>query len=127
MNEKEKCELIERYIQAYNSFDVDGMMATVHPEVEFTNISGGEISASASGDVELRQLAEQGTKLFSSRCQTVTSYEFHAKGVWVTIVYEGILASDLPNGMKAGEKLKLDGRSEFEFTAGKISRIVDHS
>jgi hypothetical protein len=37
------------------------------------------------------------------------------------------LASDLPNGMKAGETLRLNGRSEFTFCDGKIYRIKDVS
>jgi hypothetical protein len=40
---------------------------------------------------------------------------------------EGALASDLPNGMKAGEALHLSWRSEFTFRDGKIYRIIDVS
>ena len=29
--------------------------------------------------------------------------------------------------MEAGQTLRLNGRSEFEFKAGKILRLVDHS
>ena len=43
------------------------------------------------------------------------------------IVYEGVLAVDLPNGMKAGEELRINGCSEFEFKDGKIYRITDFS
>lgn len=127
MTEQEKRDLIDRYLDAYNSFDVGGMMATVHPEVEFENVSGGEVNAAASGAVELRQMAEQATGLFTSRQQTVTALDPSGEGASIEVAYEGVLASDLPNGMKAGETLKLDGRSEFEFKEGKIYRIVDYS
>lgn len=127
MTEQEKRNLIGRYLDAYNSFDVDGMIATVHSEVEFENVSGGEVNASASGADELRQMAEQATGLFTSRQQTVTAFDPSGEGASIEVAYEGVLASDLPNGMKAGETLKLDGRSEFEFKEGKISRIVDYS
>jgi hypothetical protein len=40
---------------------------------------------------------------------------------------EGILAADLPNGMKAGESMHLEGRSEFGFRDGRIDRITDYS
>ncbi|MEM8614097.1 MAG: nuclear transport factor 2 family protein [Cyanobacteria bacterium P01_H01_bin.105] len=127
MTEREKRDLIKRYLNAYNTFDVDGMMATVDPEIQFENVSEGEINASAYGVDEFRQMAKQATALFSSRCQTVTAYRMNPKGVSVDIAYEGVLATDLFNGMKAGQTLKLNGRSEFEFKAGKIVRIVDYS
>lgn len=127
MTEQEKRHLIERYLSAYNAFDIDGMMATLHPDIEFENVSGGEVNASASGAGEFRQMAEQATKLFSSRCQTITAFEINEKRALVDIAYEGMLAADLPNGMKAGQTLTLNGRSEFEFKAGKIVRIADYS
>ena len=127
MTEQEKRSLIDRYLSAYNTFDVDGMMATAHPEIEFENVSGGEVTASASGADEFRQMAEQATTLFSSRRQRVTAFNATPEGASVGIAYEGILAADLPNGMKAGQSLTLNGRSEFEFKAGRIARIVDYS
>ncbi|MDY6939973.1 MAG: nuclear transport factor 2 family protein [Cyanobacteriota bacterium] len=127
MTEPEKRDLIERYLSAYNAFDVDGMMDTLHPQIEFENISGGEVNATASGADEFRQIAQRATGLFSSRNQTVRVFEANEKGAAIEVSYEGVLAADLPNGMKAGEILQLNGRSEFEFKEGKISRIVDRS
>lgn len=127
MTELEKRELIECYLDAYNSFNVEGMMATVHPEIEFKNVSGGEVNARTSGASEFRQMAEQSKGLFRSRQQTMTAFEATGDGASIEVMYEAILALDLPNGMTAGETLKLNGRSEFEFKDGKISRIVDYS
>ncbi|MEO0538525.1 MAG: hypothetical protein AAF215_32275 [Cyanobacteria bacterium P01_A01_bin.123] len=52
MTEEEKRDLIDRYLDAYNAFDVEEMMSTVHPDVEFKNVSGGEVNAAASGASE---------------------------------------------------------------------------
>jgi len=102
-------------------------MATIHPEIEFQNVLGGQITARAAGAEEFRQLAEQATALFTSRCQTITAFSASETGAAVDIAYEGVLAQDLPNGLKAGQMLKLSGRSQFEFKDGKISRLVDYS
>jgi hypothetical protein len=48
--------LVGRYIDAYNNMDVAGMFRTVHPNVEFKNISNGTVNARASGIEELRAL-----------------------------------------------------------------------
>lgn len=127
MTEQEMRQLIERYLSAYNVFDIDGMIATVHPEIEFQNVSGDEVTAAAAGAKEFHQLAEQATALFTSRCQTITAFTASEAGAAVDIAYAGVLAKDLPNGLKAGQTLKLKGRSPFEFQDGEISRLVDYS
>lgn len=127
MDAEVKRELVERYIAAYNRFDVEGMLALLHPEIEFRNVSAGEVDASASGMEEFRRLAEQSKALFSSRRQEITRFQFAGDAAVVDISYEGVLASDLPNGMRAGETLRLKGRSEFGFRDGRIDRITDYS
>jgi len=123
----DKKSLIERYIRAYNSFDVDGMVVLLHPECSFQNISGGQINASAKGIAQIRELAEKSKSLFSSRNQTITSYKFEAETVTVDIDYEGVLRADFPNGPKAGETIKLKGKSVFKFQDGLIYQLTDYS
>ena len=101
------------------------MMAVIHPHIEFKNVSGGEVNATASGESEFRLMAEQSSDLFKSRKQTMKEFTFCDDQVVIEISYEGVRASDLPNGMKAGETLRLTGRSEFSFCDGKISCITD--
>jgi len=127
MTKQEKRALIDRYISAYNAFDVEGMMATLHPDIAFKNVSGGEVNATATGAEAFRQMAEQATTLFASRQQTITAFEADENRAHIDIAYEGVLAVDLPNGMKAGDVLKLEGRSEFAFLDGKISQVADYS
>lgn len=125
MNRDEKCSLIERYLASYNIFDIDGMMPVIHPDIECKNVSGGEVNATASGADEFRRPAEQSKGLFISRRQTVTKFWTNNDRAFIELDYEGVLASDLPNGMKAGESLRLTGRSEFTFRDGRIYRITD--
>lgn len=61
--------LIERYINAYNAFDIEGMLALLSPDIIFESFSGGQLTASASGVEEFRQLAELSKSLFSEREQ----------------------------------------------------------
>jgi ketosteroid isomerase-like protein len=127
MSDDEKRTLVERYVAAYNTFDIDGMMAVIHPNIEFKNISGDEVNATASGFDKLRELAEKSKSLFTSRKQTITGFEVNGDQASVEIAYEGVLACDLPNGMKAGETLRVNRRSEFTFRDGKIFRLTDIS
>ncbi|MCB2145182.1 MAG: nuclear transport factor 2 family protein [Deltaproteobacteria bacterium] len=127
MNEDSQKAVIEGYIAAYNAFDVDGMLAFIHPKVVFKNITGDGVNAQATGVDELRTLAEQSKSLFSSRCQEITSFSSDGAAAAVDIKFEGVLAIDLPNGMKAGDILRVTGRSEFQFREGKLFKIIDFS
>ena len=127
MYPQEMRALIERYIAAYNQMDIDEMMLTLHPDVEFRNISGGAVNASASGAAELSALARQSLALFSERHQEILTFEVHGAWAVASIAFRAVVARDLPNGLKKGQILSLSGRSEFEFREGAISRITDIS
>lgn len=40
--------LVERYIAAYNSFDIEGMLAQLADDVRFENHAGGQLAAPCS-------------------------------------------------------------------------------
>ncbi|MCR2804618.1 nuclear transport factor 2 family protein [Paenibacillus soyae] len=120
-------EIIGKYVAAYNTFDMEGMMSLLHQDIVFRNFANGEMNAETSGIQEFRELAERSAQIFSSRCQTVTDWLIADGNAEVQIDYEAILAVDLPNGLKAGEKIQLKGKSVFEIFEGKIGRIEDYS
>jgi hypothetical protein len=119
--------IIEEYISAYNELDIERMLKYIHQEVEFQNVSGGEVNAVTNGIEELRKMAEQSRQLFSSRHQSIESFEEQGGIITVRIKFKAILAVDLPNGSKAGDSLSLEGKSIFEFKDRKLWRISDYS
>lgn len=127
MSPKGMRSLVDQYIDAYNRRDVDGMLAGVHPQVEFKNISAGVVNASARGVAELRTLAQQSLSLFSERRQVIESFEGQGSRAVASITFYAVVANDLPNVLKKGHVLNLSGRSEFEFQDGAISKITDIS
>ncbi len=127
MKKEEIERLIYRYIDSYNTFDLDGMIGMVASDIRFENVSGGEVNAKTSGKAEFGVLARQSARLFASRKQTVKTIKIEGDSAFVEIEFEGILAQELPNGLRVGEKLALKGTSEFAFTNGFISSIIDRS
>jgi ketosteroid isomerase-like protein len=119
--------LVERYIAAYNAFDVPGMLALLHPEITFQNVAGGQVTAEAHGIEEFRQLAERAVQLFTSRRQTIRRYVRDGNSVSIEIDYQGVLAAELGPTLRAGDTLRLTGRSTFQFRDGLIARIIDES
>lgn len=127
MNRDLMKEIVDKYIEAYNAFDIEGVVRLLHKEVLFRNFSNGEVTTETHGVEEFRELAEKSTTIFSSRCQTVTDYISSGDKAEVQIDYEGVLAVDLPNGLKAGDKIQLQGKSVFQSQEGKLSVIEDYS
>ena len=74
MNKDSQKATIEGYLAAYNTFDIEGMLAFIHPKVVFKNITGDEVTAEAHGINELRTMADQSKSLFSSRCQQASNF-----------------------------------------------------
>ncbi len=127
MNSDETKQIIDYFVEAYNSFDVEGIVKLLHKEIMFRNFSNGEVDTETKGIQEFKELAENSSKIFASRRQTIVSYSAIDNNVEVQIQYEGILAVDLPNGLKAGDKLQLKGKSVFQIKDGKILLIEDYS
>lgn len=119
--------LIHRYIEAYNSFDIEGMLSVLHPDVIFRNIVGNEVTVETNGLQSFRALAEKATALFSTRHQTILELREINGRIEADIDYTGMLASDLPDGVKAGDTIRLQGRSVFTVKDGKLSLIEDYS
>jgi hypothetical protein len=119
--------LINRYIDAYNHFDVDGMLSTLHPEIAFKNMVSGEITASTIGIEAFRSLAEQSVTLFSRREQRITAVDVREDGATVSLDFRAVLAMDLPHDLKQGQELRLTGSSEFHFRDGLVDRLSDVS
>jgi hypothetical protein len=120
-------DLIEKYLSAYNTFNIDGMIGVLNENIHFRNISKGEVNSETKGIQEFRTLAERSIQVFSQRRQVIKNITLAGDKAEVEIDYEGILSSDLPNGMKAGETLKLQGKSIFQMKDKKLILIEDHS
>jgi ketosteroid isomerase-like protein len=120
-------KIIENYIDAYNSFDIDRMLSDMHDEIKFENISNGEVNLATNGIEELRNQAELARRLFRERKQTITDIKFNADRVEVKIDYSGILAVDFSNELKTGDVIELKGSSVFRFKDNKIIELKDIS
>ncbi|MBF9238604.1 nuclear transport factor 2 family protein [Hymenobacter sp. BT683] len=127
MNSTEQKNLVEAYIEAYNRFDVAGMLASLHDEVVFQNIVDGSANLTTNGKESFRQQAEQALPYFSQREQRVTDWQASNEQVEVVIDYTGVAAIEFPNGLKPGDTLRLQGKSVFRFANGQIISIQDIS
>lgn len=122
-----KKRIIEDYVRAYNEFDIENMLKDMDERVVFRNISGGTVNLLTNGIDEFRKQAESARELFSRREQKITDWKFGEAEAEAAIAYRGTLAVDLPEGLKAGTEIALDGKSVFRFAGDKIIEIEDIS
>lgn len=125
MNSRER--IIQDYVDAYNAFDIDKMVADLDENAKFVNISDGIVNMSLIGLNAFREQAEHSRNLFSTRSQTIKSFLHKEDETEIEIDYHGVLAIDLPDGPKKGEELRLQGRSVFRFSGNKIVELTDLS
>jgi len=125
MTDREK--IIKNYVEGYNQFNVDKMTADFSSEIIFENIQNGEINMTLTGLDQFKEQAENAKMYFSEREQTITAFNHLELKTEIEIDYQAVLAMDFPNGMKAGDRLNLKGKSVFEFLDNKIQKLSDLS
>lgn len=119
--------IIKNYVEGYNQFDIDKMIVDFKDDVVFENIQNGEVNMTLTGINEFREQAENAKVYFSTRSQTITTFNHFDSKTEIEIDYYAVLAMDFPNGMKTGEELNLKGKSIFEFSDDKILKLSDIS
>ena len=127
MTDEKKKAAVENYVRAYNSFDIERMLADLHERIIFKNISNGEVTLETTGIEAFQDQAQQVVGLFTEREQKINNFSFTEDLCEIEIDYQATLAADLPNGLKAGDKIELKGRSIFRFLDEKIAEIQDFS
>lgn len=120
-------EPISAYIAAYNAKDVGGMVRCLTEDVRFRNVSNGALTAETRDRAGFSVLAQQGVAAFQTRRQTVRTAITVLDTTVVEIDYEAVVAADLANGWKAGQRLSFRGASLFHVSDGLIREIVDQS
>jgi ketosteroid isomerase-like protein len=79
MNDDEKRDMVYAYLEAYNSFDIERLVAVLHSDIVFKNVAGAEVTTAAFGVNEFREVAEQSRTVFRSRLQEIRSLEVSVK------------------------------------------------
>lgn len=120
-------DVIRQYIASYNNRDIDAMLACVTDDVVFENISNAGQSMRLDGKAMMRQVAEVSGNAFSYRRQRLINLVTGTGTAAAEIEFEGRAAVDLPNGVRAGETVKVRGASFFEFRGPLLCRIADYS
>lgn len=123
---KQREEIIKNYIEAYNRFDVDGMIEDFDEAIVFENVQNEQVTLTLTGLEQFIKQAELAKSYFTERRQSIEQFNHYGNWCKIDIDYTATAAADFPNGVKKGDKLTLKGKSIFEFSeAGKIIKLTD--
>ena len=120
-------QIVEQYLEYYNSFLIDKMLDLFTEDCVFQNISNTSDTMTCIGKDELKALASQTRSIFQTRQQTATNWIIAPEKIAIEINFTAVFATDLPNGVKQGQQYSLQGVSIYEFEGEKIKRLVDYS
>jgi hypothetical protein len=119
--------IIQNYIEGYNGFAVEQMVADFADNIRFENVQNGQVTLSLEGVEAFRQQAALAKSYFATRQQTIKTFNHLEHETHVDIDYKAVLAMDFPNGLKKGQEINLTGTSVFEFAGNKVIKLTDIS
>jgi hypothetical protein len=119
--------IIKYYLRAYNRFAVDEMLRDIHPDIVFRHLAKGKETLRIEGIEALREQAKKVIPLFRARRQKLRAIHFMGNQVEADIDYMIEMATDLPNGPKAGQRVIARGKTTFQFEGELIIGITDET
>jgi len=122
---KKREQIINNYVDAYNHFDIDGMLIHLDHGILFNHISEGKINMTIEGLTAFKAQAEQAKSMFSEGQQQIIQFRHEDRQTEIDLKYRATLAVDLSDELKKGSKLELKGKSIFTFSQDKITAITD--
>jgi steroid delta-isomerase-like uncharacterized protein len=119
--------LVRRYVDRYNSNDVDGMLDCCADDVIFETVTNPGGSIRLNGKDEMREVIEATTRAFRERRHEVVTILVDGERAAAETVFSGVAAAELGQHVRPGEHVSIRGATMFELKGDKLSRICDYS
>ena len=119
----DNAELLARMLSAYNSGDVDGVVADAAPDVEY--VMGARSIRLVGPDGWRSAVAMMATGVPDRRME-VTRQALDGDVAMVEWILEGTSSGQVPQFPPAGEPFHMEGCSVISFGNGRIVRFRDY-
>lgn len=122
-NIEKAISLINSFIQAYSSFDIQALEQLVDDKFEFKNISQGEVLEEASNKIEFSLILEQSKILFSDRTIEIQSLNLNKQTAQADVLINATMAISTPDGLRAGQVISYNAKLNFYIENLKIQKV----
>ncbi len=118
-------EIVQKYINAYNNFDIESMMSYMHADCIFESKHNGVLSFTTKGKHSFRQICSVAKNNYSFRKQIIEGFTSKGELLEVKFYFKGTLALDIPELGKKGENIAFETKSIFVFKNGLIYKLTN--
>jgi ketosteroid isomerase-like protein len=125
MSPSEIKSVVQAYVDAFNRKDVSGMLQCVHRDITFSSDISGARMCEIHGIDDFADVVQLTTEMFEDRHEQCLSFDVEGDTAHASMLLIGVLAEDLPNGLRAGQRVSCSGRTEFDFLDGTIVGIKE--
>ena len=120
-------DLVRRYVESYNSNDVEGMLACCNDDVVFETVANPGGSMRLTGKDEMREVLVATTLAFRERRHQLVSMIVDGERVAAETVFSGVAAAELGGQVRLGDHVSIRGATIFERRGDRLGRICDYS
>jgi len=119
--------LVRRYVERYNSNDVEGMLECCADDVVFETVTNPGGSIRLNGKDEMREVIEATTRAFRERRHEVIAMIVDGQRAAAETIFSGVAAAELGQAVRTGEHVSIRGATIFELRNNRLARICDYS
>ena len=120
-------ELVRKYVDSYNSNDVEAMLDCCNDDVVFETITNPGGSIRLNGKDEVREVLIATTLAFRERRHQLIGIIVEGDRAAAETVFSGVAAAELGNHVRPGEHVSIRGATIFERHGERLGRICDYS
>jgi len=116
---------VQKYISAYNDFDIETMVSLMHADCIFESRENNVVMFSTKGKTSFRQICNLSKKNYKYRNQVIEDFKHYDNKVEVKLYFKATLAVDIPDLGKKDEQIAFETKSIFEFKNDLIYKITN--
>src|SRR5579871_4525382 len=110
----EVADLVRRYVERYNSNDVEGMLDCCTDDVVFETVTNPGGSIKLNGKEEMREVLVATTRAFRERRHQLVRVIVDGDKAAAETVFSGIAAAELGDHVRSGDHVSIRGATIFE-------------
>jgi steroid delta-isomerase-like uncharacterized protein len=119
--------LVRRYVERYNSNDVDGMLDCCSDDVVFETVQNPGGAMKLAGKDSVREVLEATTRAFRERRHELVRLIVDGERAAAETVFSGVAAAELSETVRPGDHVSIRGATIFELRGDRLARICDYS
>lgn len=123
----EVATLVRRYVERYNSNDVEGMLDCCSDDIVFETVTNPNGAIRLKGKAEMREVLNATTQAFRERRHEVVAIIVDGERAAAETVFSGVAAAELGQNVRLGDHISIRGATIFELHDGRLGRICDYS